>query len=275
MRVPALLRLLLCLLPLWTALLCGQEGGAGRIAAVSDFENYSGDPRFAFMQKGIADAVINQLATLSGLMVVERQKLDSVMAELQLSQSGLMNDMTVQKVGRSLAAGLMIVGGFEYNGLTRQIRINARVVEIETGLIVYSDTVIDEETLADDLQKAIAEKIRNWFMFKFGLSPAEGFERVRLQPESSESADAPALLADTTDEPELWTNTPLKTVEEPPVETVPQPAGDDLPRPANLIERIRLMFTEMRIFQPSAKKEDAGSLADRVRSAGQPQGELK
>jgi hypothetical protein len=31
----------------------------------------------------------------------------------------------------------------------------------------------------------------------------------------------------------------------------------------------------MRIFQPSAKKEDAGSLADRVRSAGQPQGELK
>jgi len=129
------------------------------IIAIGDFENYAGDSRFDFMSKGIADAIVMKLQGLEGVRVVERTRFAEIMSELALGQSGLMNDLTVQKVGKSLAAGHMIVGGFEYNSLTRYLRINVRVVEVETGLISHSDTIIDAEQYADDLQQGIAEKL--------------------------------------------------------------------------------------------------------------------
>ena len=262
--------LILSVLLIWTTAAAGQdsagqEAGSGnisgpdtaRIVGVSDFENYSGDQRFNFMQKGISDAVINQLLSLDGLMVVERQKFETIMKELQLGQSGLMNDMTVQKVGRSLSAGLMIVGGFEYNPLSRQIRVNARVVEIETGLIVYSDTVIDDESLADDLQKAIAEKIRTWFMRKFGLA----LNRSEPAPAVGDAAESSGFGSLATEE-HLKTETAAE-VPEPVILTnagaeVEVPS-DAPPRPASFIELIRLLFTDLREFPASgASRKNAG-----------------
>ncbi len=146
---------------------------AANIVAVADFENYSKTPALDSLSKGIPDAIINQLVHLDGVSLVERARYDSIMKEMQLSMSGLMSDVTIQRVGRSLAAGKMIVGGFEYNPVTKYIRINARVVEIETGLISFSDTVVDNEIYADELQRAISKKIMFHFIRKYGAKPAE------------------------------------------------------------------------------------------------------
>jgi TolB-like protein len=162
-----------------------QGQSASEIVAVADFENYSKFQSLESLSKGIPDAIINQLQGLEGISLVERTRFDAIMKELQLGMSGLMNDITVQKVGRSLAAGKMIVGGFEYNPVTKNIRINARIVEIETGLIIFSDSVIDKETYADDLQKAIARKIALFFIRKYGIRnsapttmPSAGFSET-------------------------------------------------------------------------------------------------
>lgn len=152
------------------------------IVAVADFENYSKDSRFDFMRKGIADAIIGKIQSVDGVMIVERTRLDSIMQELQLGQSGLMNDVTIQKLGRSLAAGKMIVGGYEYNSITKNIRINARIVEIETGLIIGSDTVIDSEIYADELQKTIGSKMKSFFMRKYGNRTVLSAEEQGLAP---------------------------------------------------------------------------------------------
>ncbi len=139
------------------------------IVAVSKFDNYSKVSRLNFMSQGISDAIIYQLQKLKGLTLIERAQFNRVMKELQLSMSGLVNDLIVRKVGKQLSADFMVVGGFEYNPDTKMIRINARVVDVETGVIVDAETVMDNEIYADDLQKSIAEKLKNFFKRKYNL----------------------------------------------------------------------------------------------------------
>jgi len=158
------------------------------IIAVADFENYSREARLDYMSKGIADAIILKLQKVEGVMLVERSRFGQIMTELQLGQSGLMNDMTVQKVGRSLSANRMIVGGYEYNPLTQYLRINARCVDIQSGLISHSDTVIDSEKYADDLQQGLAEKLMMYFERNKLKGQNPGFSNTLVQLESSSNA---------------------------------------------------------------------------------------
>lgn len=152
------------------------------IVAVSRFDNYSKVSRLDFMSQGISDAIIYQLQKLKGLTLIERMQFNKVMEELQLSISGLVNDLTVRKVGKQLSADFMVVGGFEYNPGTKMIRINARVVDVTTGVIVDAETVIDDEIYADDLQKSIAEKLKNFFKRKYNLTEKREQSGLTQQP---------------------------------------------------------------------------------------------
>jgi TolB-like protein len=185
-------RLSIFMAAIFLVLLSGQPlfpGDEGQtIIAVADFENYSREARLDYMSKGIADAIIMKLQKVEGLMLCERSRFGQIMSELQLGQSGLMNDMTVQKVGRSLSANRMIVGGYEYNPLTQYLRINARVVDVQTGLIVHSDSVIDSEKYADDLQQGIADKVMLYFERSKLKEPA-GFSNALVQEVSSSNTN--------------------------------------------------------------------------------------
>lgn len=160
------------------------------IVGVAEFENYSGAEQLSSLQKGISDAVINRLLSLEGLFVVERNRFGEVMRELELGMSGLMSDISVQKVGKALSAGIIVVGGYEYNAMTKMIRINARVVQVETGLILTSESLIDQEIFTDDLQQGIGDKVRDYFVRKYGMRIKEDWTPPK--PGSVVFSDTPA-----------------------------------------------------------------------------------
>jgi tetratricopeptide (TPR) repeat protein len=79
--------------------------------AVQAFTN-RGDPAYAALAKGIAAMVITDLSKIPGLKVLERQKVQKLMDEISLSESGLVSQDNLVKAGRLMRAEKVVVGSF-------------------------------------------------------------------------------------------------------------------------------------------------------------------
>jgi TolB-like protein len=127
--------------------------------------DYSGkDADMAVLKKGLAQMLISDLSSLDGVRLVERDRLEEILAELELAKSGKIDPATAAKVGKLLGARYMVLGG--YFDLMDTLRADARVVEVETGKVVQStgatgkpqDFLGVEQTLSDGIRKILAAK---------------------------------------------------------------------------------------------------------------------
>ena len=79
--------------------------------AVQTFSS-RGDPIYQAMAKGIAAMIIADLSNIPGLKVLEREKVQKLMAEIALGESGLAESSTAVRTGRMMRAEKVIVGSF-------------------------------------------------------------------------------------------------------------------------------------------------------------------
>jgi TolB-like protein len=127
--------------------------------------DYSGkNADMAVLRKGLAQMLISDLSTLDGVRLVERDRLEEILAELKLSQSGKIDPSSAAKIGKLLGARYMVLGG--YFDLMETLRADARVVEVETGKVVQSigaqgkpqDFLAVEQKLSEELAKILSTK---------------------------------------------------------------------------------------------------------------------
>lgn len=127
--------------------------------------DYSGkDAEMEVLKKGLAQMLISDLSTLDQVRIVERNRLEEILAELKLAQSGKMDPATAAKVGKLLGAKYMVLGG--YFDLMKTLRADARVVEVETGKVIQSigatgkpeDFLAVEQKLSEELSKILTTK---------------------------------------------------------------------------------------------------------------------
>jgi len=137
--------------------------------AVSYFDNNTGKAEYDPLAKGLADMLITDLGNVAGLRVVEREKLNQVLAELKLSRSKFIDPKTAQRVGKGLAARFILSGGYTLVGDT--IRIDARVFNVETAAVLASERVEGKKDEFFALEKEIADALIAALEVK--LAPAE------------------------------------------------------------------------------------------------------
>ncbi len=86
------------------------------------------------LRKGLAQMLISDLAEVEAAQIVERSRLQDILDELDLNQSKKIDKSTANKIGKLLGARDLVMGG--YFDLMGTLRVDARVVEVETGKIV-------------------------------------------------------------------------------------------------------------------------------------------
>lgn len=109
------------------------------------------------LQKGIAQMLVTSLQETKVVDVVEREALQALLAELKLQKTKSVDPATAVKMGKLLGVQYLVLGG--YVDLLGQLRIDTRVVDVQTGQIVGTAAVngrIDDffalfETLAHKL----------------------------------------------------------------------------------------------------------------------------
>lgn len=83
-----------------------------RSIAVLNFRNLGGNAGFDPLAKGLADMVITDLSQVKILMVIERQRMQALMEEMGLGQTGLVNEQTAPRVGQLLGVRKILQGSF-------------------------------------------------------------------------------------------------------------------------------------------------------------------
>ncbi len=127
--------ILICFIPF----LCAQQ----RVnIAVLYFENNSLMDKESLdgLRKGLCDMMITELSKISGFNVVEREKLEKIMTEIALGQSGMVTASAAPQVGKLLGAQALLLGGF-IKDLGGNIRIDTRIVMVESGEILKAEEV--------------------------------------------------------------------------------------------------------------------------------------
>jgi TolB-like protein len=136
------------------------QESAQQTIAILYFENNSvvDKDKLDPLKKGLADMLITEMSKIKGLKVVERQRIQSVVEELNLGETDLVDKNTSQKMGKLLGAKVLLFGGFS-NLFGDKLRIDARIVATETGVTLNAEEETGELDQFLPMLKSLVKKI--------------------------------------------------------------------------------------------------------------------
>ncbi len=149
--------------------------------AVLYFENLTDLPGLNPLQKGIAEMLTTDLSKVKKLQVVERLKLQKLLEELQLGESGMVDKQTAPRVGRLIGARKLVNGGVtELSG--ERLRIDATLTEIATTRLSVMDEIAGSLGQLFQMEKQLAFAVIEDMGIK--LSPEERLAIQKIPTEN-------------------------------------------------------------------------------------------
>jgi len=138
------------------------------------------------LSKGIADMLITELSASPALQVVERDRLQTLLEEQDLSSSARVDQETAVKLGKILGAHHLLTGGFVIDP-RENLRLDLRAVNVETSQVEYVETVSGK---AEDILGLIT-RLGNLVSQRLQLPPLP----QRAAPASSKTSKSDQLRA--------------------------------------------------------------------------------
>lgn len=116
---------------------------------------------FEALEVGLQDMLISELSQNSQLRIVERDALQELLREQELGTEGRVEAGTAAEIGRLVGARYMILGSFV--DVFEQVRMDARVVDVETGELLRARGLQDRREqiygIVVELAQAITEDL--------------------------------------------------------------------------------------------------------------------
>lgn len=109
----------------------GAPLGSTRLA-VLPFKNLNTEAALDWLKLGVAETMISDLKNAKR-DVVERDQIDRALAELALQGARMSDESRAAAAGKIVGATHVVVGGFQR--ADKQVRITARMVVVETGVV--------------------------------------------------------------------------------------------------------------------------------------------
>ncbi len=132
------------------------------VVSVLYFDNATGNAEYDVLRKGLADMVITDLVAWSGVSVVERDKLESVLGEIKLQRSASFDSATAVRVGKLVGAKYLLKGTITLPD--SQLMLDAQLVDVARGTVTTTarargprdDVFSLEQKLVDDLTRNLS-----------------------------------------------------------------------------------------------------------------------
>ena len=134
-----------------------QAASTRPTVAVLYFDYAGDDAELKVLSKGLASMLITDLSANEGFDVVERDRLQDIIAELELSRSDLVDPAKAVKVGRLVGAQRMVIGRyFEFVG---QLRFDVHMVDVETAVNVCGIGALGKRVDFFDIEADLADQL--------------------------------------------------------------------------------------------------------------------
>ena len=142
---------------LWFSFFAQAFAGPGTVAVLY-FQN-QGNPELEPLKVGLSQMLTSDLVGSGGVKVVERVQLQAVLDELKLGHSAVADKDTSAKVGKLLGAEYLVLGS--YFSLAGTLRVDARLVRVETGEVVHASGTNGGIAEFMDLERKLATSFRD------------------------------------------------------------------------------------------------------------------
>ncbi|MBN8218827.1 MAG: hypothetical protein J0L75_19470 [Spirochaetes bacterium] len=116
-----------------------ERGTNAFFLAVVDFDNVGPDAKKLELGGGLAEMVSVQAGKSPAVKIVDRKRMKTIMKELALSESGVVDGASAKQTGRILAADVILSGSVSRLGGTLSVAL--RLVDVETAQQVSATTV--------------------------------------------------------------------------------------------------------------------------------------
>jgi TolB-like protein/Tfp pilus assembly protein PilF len=137
--------------------------------AIMAFKNATGKADYEWLSMGIAESLTTDLKKLTGIYLVERLEIEKALREMKLAEAGLVDETKAPQLGKMVGAGIVAVGSYQVFGT--KIRIDMRMVEVETSQILLTEKIDGEMDKIFEAEEKLAMKIAQ--TLNRSLSPEE------------------------------------------------------------------------------------------------------
>jgi TolB-like protein len=167
----------------------------GSAIAIADFDNKDaaiGDPNLGY---AVSEIVTQDFQRSGYFLVLEKKQLQQILKTMELQLSGLYDSDKAATIGKLIDAKFLLVGSITKTA--GFYRVSARVVEVETGSIILSDSIdLDAAYLENAAEKYLPPRYRvfigssmSWFAtsqeglgtYSIGLALGGSYEIARNQ----------------------------------------------------------------------------------------------
>jgi len=154
---------------------CGSKNYSGELKGAQEkitigvlyFDLSSNNKILEPYRTGLTDIfTVKLVELLPEFSVVERAKLDKIMSEFELSETGALDSKTVQKIGRLLGAQALYLGHIVPGTKNERLCFGGRLVRVETGESLagsQEDCAINDKDVfktVDKVSKTLAVRVR-------------------------------------------------------------------------------------------------------------------
>src|SRR5258706_2128046 len=117
-------------------LLALPASGAEPQLVVAPFQNSAAKATDTGLETALQDLLVARLSRSKSAIVLDREKLNLVLREHQLSASGLLDPPTAAKTGKLIGANFVVLGSFSL--VDGKLHVHARVVNVGSSAIVVA-----------------------------------------------------------------------------------------------------------------------------------------
>ena len=149
------------------------------VVAVLPFKVLNKEPALNHYGEGASDTIINKIVNDKALKVVEESQLDKAVDALARNQSGLFEEDSALAIGQMVDARYIVIGSVQLVGDDKsgQIKVNARVLEVETRQLLVSESVFGPVAAAfqqyDEIGARLVTKMTNHLSQRTGGASAD------------------------------------------------------------------------------------------------------
>jgi TolB-like protein len=122
------------------------------VVAIMDFKN-NGHKDYDYLKSSLSSMLATTFALSNRIQVVERSQLKKIVSEMKIGMSGLVDAKQAAHVGKVAGANMVVLGSF--TNLGAAIRVDAKVINVETGIIIPKATASAKADKIDQLDVAM------------------------------------------------------------------------------------------------------------------------
>lgn len=164
--LPVLTAALLVLVPVASAQSSAPQ--QERIAILYFENNSAQNKELDALSKGLCSMMIADVKSSTPYQFVERDRIQEVLVELDMTRGAKFDQATAAKIGKLVGAQYLVFGS--YFELLDKFQLSARIVKVETGVIVAAAS---SNGMADDFD-VLQQKLTKDLFRKFDLARSVG-----------------------------------------------------------------------------------------------------